>query len=71
MADIVLWYDNLIENNCVIKDAVYFDRSILEKMSRNNINFSIKQTTEQLDNTKTNVYVIELLNVHIDIDILS
>jgi hypothetical protein len=71
MADIVLWYDNLIENNCVIKDAVYFDRSILEKMSRNNINFSIKQTTEQLDNTKTNVYVIELLNVHIDIDIFS
>ena len=43
MADIVLWYDNLIGNNCLIQDAVYhLDRSILEKMSRSNINFSIK-----------------------------
>ena len=58
MTDIMLWYDNLRENNCVIEDAVYLDRSILEKMLRSNINFSIKQTTEQLDNTKSHVFFL-------------
>ena len=67
--DIVLWYDDLEENNCVIENAVYLNRSILKKLTHNNIKFSVRQTSEELDNSKTNVYVIELHNVHAGVDI--
>jgi hypothetical protein len=69
--DIVLWYDDLEENNCVIENAVYLNRSILKKLTHNNIKFSVRQTSEELDNSKTNVYVIELHNVHAGVDIFS
>lgn len=71
MTEIVLWYDSLTENNCTIADAVYCSRTIVEKLSLTNINFSIKQTYEQPDSTKNNFYVIELNNVHTSEDLFS
>lgn len=71
MTETVLWYDSLTENNCTIADAVYCSRTIIEKLSQTNINFSIMQTYEQLDSTKNNFYVIELNNVHTLEDLFS
>jgi len=69
--ELTLWYDNYQENNCCYQDAVYSNRTIIEKLKNNNIDFSTKQTTDEFDATANNIYVIELLNVYIDYDIFS
>lgn len=71
MNDIVLWYDDFQKNNCFFEGAVASSKLILKDLKNNNINFQIKNTTEKIDILKTNVYVIELVNVHLKIDIFS
>jgi hypothetical protein len=71
MDKLTLWYDSYQENNCVYNDAVYTNRTIVKKLENNEIDFTIKQTTDKLDSTENNIYVIELQNVYIDYDIFS
>lgn len=69
--EIVLWYDNVSLNNCIYKDAVYLNQMILKKLDISKISYKIKQTNQELDKSKINIYVIEMHNVHIDYDIFG
>ena len=66
MNNIVLWYDTIGVGNCSYKDVTFSQPSITELSD-----FEIKSTSSNLNSTKINLYVIELLNVKTSHDIFS